>query len=90
MTGRERVMAALNFKQPDKVPIDLNGHRSSGISVVAYRELRKFLDLPPGTLYIYDFIQQLAIVERDVLDLFDIDVFQLGCDFDQIPEYWQD
>jgi len=90
MTGRERVMAALNFKQPDKVPLDFNAHRSSGISVTAYRDLRKYLDLPPSPLYIYDIIQQLAIVERDVLDLFDVDTFQLGCDFDQKPEYWKD
>ena len=90
MNGRERVMAALNFKQPDKVPLDFNAHRSSGISVTAYRELRKYLDLPPSPLYVYDFIQQLAIVERDVLDLFDIDTFQLGCDFDQKPGYWKD
>jgi len=90
MTGRERVMSALNFKQPDKVPIDFNGHRSSGISVTAYRELRKYLDLPPSPLYIYDLIQQLAIVERDVLDFFDIDTFQLGCDFDKKPGYWKD
>ena len=90
MTGRERVMAALNFKQPDKVPLDFNAHRSSGISVIAYRELRKFLDLPPSPLYVYDLIQQLAIVEQDVLDLFDVDTFQLGCDFDKRREYWQD
>ena len=90
MTARERVMAALNFKQPDRVPLDFNAHRSSGINVIAYRELRKFLDLPPSPLYIYDFIQQLAIVEKDVLDLFDVDTFQLGCDFDQKPGYWKD
>ena len=90
MTGRERVMAALNFKQPDRVPLDFNAHRSSGISVTAYRELRKYLDLPPSPLYVYDIIQQLAIVEQDVLDLFDVDTFQLGCDFDKKPGYWKD
>ena len=90
MTGRERVMAALNFRQPDKVPLDFNAHRSSGINVTAYRELRKYLDLPPSPLYIYDLIQQLAIVEQDVLDYLDVDTFQLGCDFYKKPEYWQD
>ena len=90
MTGRERVISALNFKQPDKVPLDFNAHRSSGISVSAYKKLRAYLGLPPSPLYVYDIIQQLAIVERDVLDLFDIDTFQLGCDFDKKPEYWKD
>ena len=90
MTGKERVMTALNFKQPDKVPVDFNGHRSSGISIGAYKRLLKYLDLPPRPLYIYDFIQQLAIVDNDVLDLFHSDVFQLGCDFNKNPAYWQD
>ena len=90
MTGRERVMAALNFKQPDKVPLDFNAHRSSGINVIAYRNLRKYLDLPPSPIYVYDLVQQLAIVEDDVLDLFDVDTFQLGCDYHKNPEYWQD
>jgi uroporphyrinogen decarboxylase len=83
-------MAALNFKQPDRVPLDFNAHRSSGIHVLAYKKLREYLDLPPSPLYIYDIIQQMAIVERDVLDMFDVDTFQLGCDFDQMPEYWKD
>jgi uroporphyrinogen decarboxylase len=83
-------MASLNFKQPDRVPIDFNAHRSSGINVAAYRNLREYLGLPPSPLYVYDLIQQLAIVEQDVLDKFDIDTFQLGCDFDKRPEYWKD
>lgn len=90
MTGRERVMAALNFKQPDRVPLDFNGHRSSAINVIAYRELRKYLDLPPSPLYVYNAIQQTAIVEEDVLNFFDVDTFQLGCNFDKRSEYWKD
>jgi uroporphyrinogen decarboxylase len=39
---------------------------------------------------VYDLIQQLAIVEQDVLDIFDVDTFQLGCDYDKKPEYWKD
>jgi uroporphyrinogen decarboxylase len=83
-------MAALNFKNPDKVPIDFNAHRSSGIAVPAYKRLREYLGLPPSPLYVYDLIQQLAIVEQDVLDIFDVDTFQLGCDFDKQSGYWKD
>ena len=77
------------FQTTGKVPLDFNAHRSSGINVIAYRELRKYLDLPPSPLYVYNVIQQMAIVEQDVLDLFDVDTFQLGCDFDKRPEYWK-
>ena len=89
MTGRQRVLAAFNFEQSDRVPLDINANRSSGINVTAYRELRKYLNLPVKPVYIYDHAQQLAIVERDVLDYFDADTFQLGCDLNKKPEYWQ-
>ena len=90
MTSRKRVNASLRYKEPDRIPIDLNGHRSSGIHVKAYKRLREYLGLPPSPLYIYDFIQQLAIVEEDVLDVFGCDVLQLGCDFYKHPSYWKD
>lgn len=90
MTSRERVLASLEHKQPDQIPVDFNGHSSSGISVQAYRRLREYLGLPQSPLYIYDVIQQLAIVEDDVLDLLGIDVFQLGCEYSRRPDYWQD
>lgn len=89
-THRERVLTALDHREPDRPPIDLNGHRSSGIMVQAYRDLRRALGLPSSPLYIYDFIQQLAIVEDDVLDRFGVDVVELGHDYANRPEYWQD
>ena len=46
MTSRERVLASLNHQQPDRVPIDLSGHRSSGIAAIAYARLRDHLGLP--------------------------------------------
>ncbi len=46
MTPQERVLATLNHQQPDRVPIDFGGHRSSGIAAIAYRKLREALDLP--------------------------------------------
>jgi len=90
LTGRQRVIAAFNFKQSDKIPIDINAHPSSGINAAAYSKLRKYLNLPAGPIYIYDPAQQLAIVENDVLDYFDADTFQLGCDLNKKPEYWKD
>ena len=43
MTSRERVMAAVNHQVPDRVPVDLGGHRSSGIMAIAYSKLKKHL-----------------------------------------------
>ena len=36
MTPRERVLAAINHKEPDYIPLDLGGTPSSGISAIAY------------------------------------------------------
>jgi len=90
MTSRERIQAALAHKEPDRVPIDFSGHRSSGIMAQVYLKLRKHLGLPPQTLYVYDFIQQLALVDDDMLDLIGADVVEVGHNYLRKPDYWQD
>jgi len=81
MTSRERVLAALNHRETDHVPVDFSGHRSSGIAAIAYPKLREYLDLPPRPIRVYDVIQQLAIVDEDVLDRFGVDTIELGRGF---------
>ncbi len=90
MTSRDRVMSALNHRQPDRVPIDLGGHRSSGIMAIAYAKLKKYLGIHSGDIYVYDFVQQLAIVELPVLDALGIDVIEMGRGFLKNAEDWQD
>ena len=90
MTSRERVLAALNHKQPDRVPIDLSSHRSSGIAAIAYPKLRKYLGLEPKSIRVYDVIQELAIVDEDVLDLFNVDAIELGRGFALEDKDWKD
>ena len=46
----------------------------SGINPETYRNLRQYLGLPDRALKVYDMIQQLAIIDDDVLELFDVDV----------------
>ena len=81
MTSRERVLAALNHVEPDRIPVDLGGHRSSGISAIAYHRLRKHLGLPEKVVRVYDMVQQMAIIDEDVLDLFGVDVIEMGRGF---------
>ncbi len=90
MTPRERVLAALNHEQPDRVPIDLSGHRSSGIAAIAYRKLRSALGLPERTIRVYDPVQQLAIVDEDVLQRFGVDTIEMGRGFALEDEHWAD
>jgi uroporphyrinogen decarboxylase len=52
MTPRQRVLAALEHCQPDRVPRDLGGTTASGINIVAYRNLVNALGLAePATLF---------------------------------------
>lgn len=88
MTSRERILAALNHREPDHVPIDFSGHRSSGIAAMAYPKLRKFLGLPSKPVRVYDIVQQLAVVDEDVLDRFSVDTIELGRGFALNDDSW--
>ncbi len=90
MTSRERVLAALNHQETDRVPLDLSGYRSSGISAIAYPKLREALGLEPRSVDVYDPVQQLAIVHDDVLDRFGVDTVELGRGFCESDEWWAD
>jgi uroporphyrinogen decarboxylase len=71
----------LGHVETDPVPIDFGGHRSSGISAIAYPRLRAYLGLEPRTVRVYDIVQQLAVIDDDVLDRFGVDVVELGRGF---------
>jgi uroporphyrinogen decarboxylase len=88
MTSRERILTALNHREPDRVPIDLSGHRSSGIAAVAYARLRDYLGLEKRPIRVYDPVQQLAIVDEDVLQRFAVDTIELGRAFALEDKYW--
>jgi len=90
MTPRQRVLAALNHEELDRVPIDFSGHRSSGIAAIAYAKLRRALGLPERPIRVYDPIQQLAIVNEDVLERFHVDTIELGRGFALEDRHWVD
>ena len=54
----------MNYRQPDFVPPDFGGHRSSGIMAISYRKLKEHLRLPPKSIHVYDMIQQLGVVDN--------------------------
>ncbi len=90
MNSRERIMASVNHRTPDRVPIDLGGHRSSGIMAIAYHKLKRHLGISSGDIYVYDFVQQLAIIEPEVRDRFGVDTIELGRGFSLDPDDWRD
>ena len=78
MTSRERVLCALDHREPDRVPIDFAAWRSSGVHAMAYGRLRRHLGLPDdGSWRLYDVMQQLAEPEEPVRQRFRGDVVQV-------------
>ena len=76
MNSRERVLRAVNFQKPDRVPIDLGAIRASGINAVVYDALKKRMGINTPTK-IHDTMQILAEIEMEVLERLHIDVVPL-------------
>src|SRR5271157_1359041 len=72
MDSRTRVLAALDRRQPDRVPIDLGGNQT-GIHVKAYARLLKFLEMTDETIMLSHFTQQLAKPSDAILERFHVD-----------------
>jgi uroporphyrinogen decarboxylase len=72
LTSRERVLKALNFEEPDRVPIDLGGFQT-GIHKRAYQDLLDYLGLEEE-LVILDSVQQLVQPSETILQKFHVDV----------------
>jgi len=79
MNSRERVLAALNHEEPDRVPLDLGGWVTS-MHKIAYENLVNYLreesdepDKFPTSYELKDWIQQLPDIDESVLTRLGID-----------------
>lgn len=90
MTSRERVLAAVSHRQPDRIPVDLGSTPSSGISAMAYNRLKAALGIKGGHTRVYDVVQQLAQPEDAVLDALGVDVLDIGRAFNTADDGWYD
>ena len=54
MNSRERLLTALDHKEPDRVPIDFSGTTVSGICWLAYDDVRERVGLPRHDRSIFD------------------------------------
>jgi uroporphyrinogen decarboxylase len=90
MNSRDKVLTALNHKEPDGIPVDLGSTTSSGISAIAYHNLREHLNIHGGHTRVYDVIQQLAQPEEMILNYFKIDIVDIGRSFNDDNNSWYD
>jgi uroporphyrinogen decarboxylase len=82
MTSRERVLAALNHEEPDRVPIVIGTSNATGIKMRPYRRLREHLGILAPDEYLYQWpelgtacpdeqtLRRLHADARGVLDRF--------------------
>lgn len=91
MTSRERVRSSIAHTEPDRVPVDIGSTPSSGISAIAYNNLKSYLGIEQqGATRVYDVVQQLAQPEELMLDRFGVDVLDIGRTFNASDADWYD
>jgi hypothetical protein len=74
MTSRERVMAALHHRVPDRVPIDFGSTGVTGIHVSCVAGLRQYYGLEKRLVKVHEPYQMLGFVDDDLKDAMGLDV----------------
>lgn len=77
MTHRERIMAAVNHQELDRVPCDLAGTKCTSLHRIVYENVRKLLGFEAKPSIIWDNMQQIVLPDEDILEYFDIDTRSL-------------
>lgn len=102
MTPRERIIAALEHRESDRLPIDFAGTDCSCIHMIAYDKLRKYIGIEPRPIRASYPAHMTVEADVEVLDYFNADVAPLfsypqkwrfwnsgwGLDV-EVPELWQ-
>lgn len=75
-TSHQRLIAALDHREPDRIPFDLGGTLVTGINVNALRRLRNLLQLP-GDAEVLDRVTQIGETGDDVRQRLAVDVMSV-------------
>jgi uroporphyrinogen decarboxylase len=73
MQPRQRLLAALNHREPDRVPVDLSSTQITGISLHAYRNLLTFLGENEAEPQICDRIQNICLPAHAIMQRYGVD-----------------
>jgi uroporphyrinogen decarboxylase len=79
MNSKERIKTAINFQEPDRVPLDIGGTTVTAFSKIAYVEAMKYKGLSQDfDPYPIDPIQQIVIPNPEILQQLNIDTYRIG------------
>ena len=74
MTSKQRVVAALNHRQPDQVPMDFGGTAVTGMHVQAVAALRRHYGLEERPVKVVEPYQMLGGVDEDLATAMGLDI----------------
>ena len=78
MTNGERVRAAINHQQPDRVPIDFGGTGVTGMHISCVGQLRNYFGLPKQPVKLIEPYQMLGEIDDELREIFGIDTIPLN------------
>ena len=78
MTSRERVIAAINHREPDRVPVDIGATGQTGMSASVVYRLRAALGMEQKPIKITEIYQILGEVDKELRDYIGSDVIGLN------------
>jgi hypothetical protein len=73
MANRERLVSALNHKQPDRIPIDFGGTAITCMHCTCVAALREYYGLEKRPVRINEPFQMLGMLDEDLIDAMGID-----------------
>lgn len=73
MTSKERIMAVLNHKLPDRVPLDIGGINNTGMHQQVEQQLKRYLNLADHGSEVKALSQFVVIPDQSIVDYFGVD-----------------
>jgi len=92
MTSRERVMVALEHREPDRIPVDFGSTFVTGMHVSVVAELRRYYGLESKPVRVVDCGQMLGEIDDDLRAVMGVDttgVFRKTTKFGFPAEDWK-
>jgi len=86
MSPRERILTAINHKEPDRIPIDFGSSHVSTIHVKPYEELKKYYNIESENKIAHKMLQ-VVIPDERLMELFGSDTRGI---FLEPPDNWND
>ena len=99
MNSKERVLAAINHKEPDAIPVDFGATPVTGVHVQAIERLRTHYGLEKRPVKVIEPYQMLGEVDIDLREVLGVDViglspknnmfgFDNGAPFKEFKTFW--